>query len=198
MPLLDAPDSRKADLGADQTERDYRQWEYEMEDRSRGGMPVEGPVIVVVSRDEVEEMDTSGVLSALQELTKSPETARTFMERVDIAFHGFDDTPEELFEISEVRSFVHELDRQFPFWLFFLSKQHLGLQCLLLCFLPPFLTDEARSKVFPERINQLLSQRWLPAMNHMCELVGFSEMHIEQLTDRAVRYITTGRLPFDE
>jgi hypothetical protein len=155
------------------------------------------PFIIVVSRSEVEAMNTSATLGALKRLTESPATTRQFVERVDIAFHGYDHTHEELFEIPEVRSFVHQLDEQFPFWLYFMSKQHLGLQCLLLCFLPPFLTEEARSKIFPERIDQLLTNRWFPAMNHICSFVGFSEDRIERLTERAVAYITTGRFPHD-
>lgn len=119
------------------------------------------------------------------------------MERVDIAFHGYDHTHEELFEIPEVRDFVYKLDEQFPFWLYFLSKRHLGLQCLLWCFLPPFLTVEARSKIFPERINDLLTKRWLPAMNQIGEHLGLSESQIERLTERALSYITNGRFPLD-
>ena len=48
----------------------------------------------------------------------------------------------------EVSNFVCELDQQFPFWLFFLSKRHRGLQCLLFCFLPPFLTEAGRARSF--------------------------------------------------
>jgi hypothetical protein len=134
------------------------------------------PLVVVISKAEVEAIDTSEALGVLKKLTVSPDTARKFVERVDISFHGYDHTPQELFEIPEVRNFVYQLDEQFPFWLFFLSKRHLGLQCLLLCFLPPFLTEDARSRIFPERIRQLLTNRWFPAMNQMCEYVGFSEM----------------------
>jgi hypothetical protein len=119
------------------------------------------------------------------------------VERVEISFHGYDHHREELFEIPEVRNFVYQLDEQFPFWLYFLSKRHLGLQCLLFCFLPPFLTEDARSRIFPERINQLLTNRWFPAMNSICEYVGFSEMQIERLTKRALDYITTGRFPLN-
>jgi hypothetical protein len=155
------------------------------------------PLVVVVSRAEVEAMNTSPALALLKTLTESPERAKAFVERVDIAFHGYNHTRQELFEIPEVRNFVCQLDQQFPFWLYFLSKHHLGLQCLVFCFLPPFLTEEARSRLFPERIGQLLTQRWLPAMNHMCQFVGFSELQIERLTDRAVRYITTGRFSAD-
>jgi hypothetical protein len=110
------------------------------------------PFGVIVSRDEVETLDTGPSLSILRQLTASPATARRFFERVDIAFHGYDDVTLEMFEIPEVRDFAHRLDEQFPFWLFFPSKHYLGLQCLLLCFLPPFLTEEGRSEIFPERI----------------------------------------------
>ncbi len=151
------------------------------------------PLVVVVSRAEIEAMDTSAALAVLKKLTESPDTAKAFVERVDIAFHGYDQIRQELFEIPEVRNFVSELDQQFPFWLYFLSKRHLGLQCLLFCFLPPFLTEAGRAKVFPERISQLLANRWGPAMTQMCEYVGFSEMQVKRLAERAMAYITTGR-----
>ena len=155
------------------------------------------PLVVGVSRAEVNAMDTSSTITVLERLIESPITARKFVERVDIAFDGYNHTSQELFEITEVRNFVYQLDEQFPFWLFFLSKRHLGLQCILLCFLPPFLTDDARARIYPERLNKLLTSRWFPAMNHICEYVGFSEKQIEQLTDRAFAYITTGRFPPD-
>jgi len=155
------------------------------------------PLVIVVSRDEVESLDLSATLAVLKRLIESPETSKEFVERVDITFHGYDHTRFELFEMPKVRSFVHQLDQQFPFWLYFLSKRSLGLQCLLYCFLPPFLTEEARSRVFPELIDQLLSNRWFPGMNYVCECVGFSDKQIERLTDRAVRYITDGRFSAD-
>jgi len=153
------------------------------------------PFVVVVSREEVETGYTSSALTVLRRLIESPETARSFFERVEITFYGYDDDPRELFEIDEVRSFVRKLDDEFPFWLFFLSKRHLGLQCLMLCMLPPFLTDEGRLETFPERISQFLTKRWFPAMNQVCEYAGFSEPQIEELTDRVVNYITKGRIP---
>jgi len=156
------------------------------------------PLGVVVSREEVETLNTEPSLDVLRRLTASPAIAKRFFERVDIAFHGYDDTTQELFEIPPVREFVRKLDEQFPFWLFFLSKHYLGLQCLLFCFLPPFLTDEGRSEIFPERIGQLLTRRWIPAMNLVCEYVMFSEKQTMELTDRVMAYVTNGRFPLDE
>ncbi len=156
------------------------------------------PLGIIVSAEEVGTLDTRPALSILRQLTASPATARRFFERVDIAFHGFDEVPEELFEMPKVRDFVHKLDERFPFWLFFLSKHYLGLQCLLLCFLPPYLTEEARAEEFPGRIERLLSSRWFPAMNQICEYVGFSKQKIDELSDRVMSYITKGRFSSHE
>lgn len=155
------------------------------------------PLIIVVSQAEVESLDTSIAMSVLNQLCTSLQVARSHLERVDIAFHGYDHQADELFEIPAVRQYVQELDNQFPYWLYFLSKRHLGLQCLLYCFLPPFLKEEARNRIFPERINQLLTQRWYPAMAQMCQLTGLSDEQVEQLVDRALQYITEGRFPLD-
>ena len=155
------------------------------------------PLVFIVSRDEVEAGDTSVILGNLRQLVESPETARRFVERVDIAFHGYDDVRLDLPEIREVRDFVHQLDDDFPCWLFFLSKRHLGLQCLLYCFLPPFLTDEGRAKHHPPEIERLLLRRWFPAMNQVCAYVGYSEERVERLSERAIAYIATGPFPLD-
>jgi hypothetical protein len=147
---------------------------------------------IVITRNEVVTKDTSSALNALRVLISSPKAARQYFESVDIAFHGYNETREELFEISEVREFVYALDEQFPYWLFFLDKTALGLQCLAYCFLPPFLTAEAKRKHYPERLNELLTKRRLPAMNQVCEWVGFTEEQIEMLTNRSVDYLLSG------
>ena len=152
-------------------------------------------VNLVVSRRDVESEDPSATLRSLQRLTGSPLVARRFVERVDIAFEGYDHVAQELFEIQAVRKFVQQLDAHFPFWLFFLSKYHLGLQCILWCHLPPFLTDQAQAIIFPEQIGQLLTNHWFPAMNYMCEFTGLSDAQIDELTERALSYITQGRFP---
>lgn len=144
---------------------------------------------VVITREDVASGNTSSTLEVLSSLMSSPQRAIHWRERIDVAFDGYDDTTLELFEIPEVRNFVLKLDEKFPFWLFFLSKSHFGLQCIMLCFLPPFLTLEGKAKIFPSRIQRLLEDRWIPAMNHVCEFVGMSDSEIELMTDRVVEYI---------
>ena len=159
----------------------------------REPIPLDGqPVVVIISRDEVEARDTSSVIQILESCLSSPENARLYFERIDIAFHGYDQDTRELFEIPEVRGYVSLLDDKFPYWLFFLTKTGLGLQCGTLCLMPPYLSKEGRETVLPERLNKLLNNRWFPAMIHICEAVGYSEQRIEKLTDEVVNYFQAG------
>jgi len=150
------------------------------------------PLTIVVSKEEVQSGNIVPALSSLKKLIETPEVAKSYVENVDIAFDGYNDYSEELFEIVEVRDYVYKLDDEFPYWLYFLSKKHLGLQALFLCFLPPFLTEEGKQKHFPEKINNLLSNRWIPALTHLCEFVGSDENDRDAIAERAMQYIVNG------
>lgn len=150
------------------------------------------PITIVVSKEEVMSSDISSICDVLNELIKSPEIAQNYQEKINFTFDGFNEHPQELFEIMEVRRFVHEVDNLFPFWLYFLSKNHLGLQNLLFCFLPPFLTDEAKQEIFPKKIEELLCNRWFPALNQIGTFLGLSSDENEEITQRTFSYIGSG------
>jgi hypothetical protein len=84
---------------------------------------------------------------------------REYRERVDIAFRGYDADSRELCEIPDVRRFVANLDESFPYWLYFLSREHPGLQALAFRFLPPCLTEQAQRTIWPQRLTELVERR---------------------------------------
>jgi hypothetical protein len=98
-------------------------------------------------------------------------------------------------ETGNIETALSTLRRTFPYWLYFLSKYTDALACITLCFLPPFLTQEARAEEHPRRLNDLLSNRWFPAMNHLAVFSGLSETELESLTERVLRYYQTGKFP---
>lgn len=151
-------------------------------------------ICVVVSRDEIMRQDTAPALSTLKKLLASPEVARTYKERVDLAIDGYNDDVRELDEIPEVRQFIQSLDSKFPFWLFFLSKYSLGLQCVVFCHLLPGLTDSAKAIRHPRQLEELLTKRWFPALNQIAEYAGISEAELERMSDRLFLYLKIGRL----
>jgi len=143
---------------------------------------------IVISRVEILEGDIKPTLGVLQQLISDPTIAKHFRERVDISFDGFDNTPEELWEIIEVRDFVNDLDEAFPYWLYFLSKKGFGLYFILKCFLLPHIKPEAQNQINGPRLQEYLLNRGFKAMNYICELTGITEDENAQMTSRFVAY----------
>jgi len=145
---------------------------------------------IAASRLDIEARDIRNTLGMLNQMIADPATALAMKENLGFVFSGYDDDPREVWEIEEVRNFVCDLDDAFPYWLFFLSKFDTGLQAIYLC-LMPLVKLEARAAVVPDRLYDLLTNRWLPAMNHMCEFTGCVTEN-EALTERSVSYLMEG------
>lgn len=151
-----------------------------------------GPLLIVISRDEVLRQDISGPLTTLKHLVANRENIRANMLNVDVSFSGYENTREELFEIPEVRNYVYALDAQFPFWLYFLSRHFMGLQCLAYCHLLPYLTPEARAKSHPQKLAELVENRWGPALFQMCSVAGHTETEADAVLESAMEYFASG------
>ena len=151
-----------------------------------------GPLLIVVSRDEVLRKDISGPFMTLKHLISSRENIRANILNVDISFSGYDNTREELFEIPEVRSYVHALDVEFPYWLYFLSRHFMGLQCLAYCYLDAYLIEEVRREDHPKQLANLIERRWGPALNQICSAAGHTEAEADSLLESALSYFMSG------
>ncbi len=143
----------------------------------------------VISREEILNHDSESLLNWLQSFYENPKTAKRFMENVSLSFDGYNQNIQELFEIPEVRDFVHEIDKSFPYWLFFLTKDTSTLKCITLCFLLPYLKDNYNNGINKQKLEDLLLKRWIPAMNHIGMFAGLNEKQLEKLTDRSLKYI---------
>ena len=95
----------------------------------------------------------------------------------------------ELWEIPEVRNYIVELDSQFPYWLYFLSKDGMGLYVILKCFLLPFLNPDGEKEINGKRLQNYLEQRGFLAMNHLCEITNITEKENAEMTDRLMNYL---------
>ena len=151
-----------------------------------------GPILIVIGRDEVARQDTSGPLKVLNALLVNRETIRANQTNVDISFNGYGHTREELFEISAVRDYVQALDAKFPYWLYFLSRDFTGLQCVAYCHLLPFLTPEAQARRHPQQLGELIENRWGPALFDLCAKLGHTEAEANALLESAMAYFISG------
>ena len=95
-------------------------------------LPID-PLIIVVSRTDVEHLRTAATLATLQgwvELSSNPCELRG---QLQLSFHGYDTDRRELWAIPEVRAFVQALDEQFPYWFYLADLRSEFLKVLAFC-----------------------------------------------------------------
>src|SRR5256885_7106711 len=85
------------------------------------------PIVVTVSRKDVESSHAQATLDSLFPLLRNAEEARSSLGRVVLTFEGFGKNAgtiwfDEVWQVAEGRSFVATLDQEFPFW-FFLDRK---------------------------------------------------------------------------
>lgn len=157
-----------------------------------------GPIVWIIEKREVDRNETSRTVSFLKQLLSSVDSIRHNEENIDLSFSGYDNVRWELYEIPEVRSFIHELDRAFPYWFYFLTKSGGGLPIVALSFLPPFLTPEGKKSEFPPRLMSFVEGRWGPALNKIVAHVGLPDSRADILLTRSIQRIMNGRINLEE
>jgi hypothetical protein len=77
-------------------------------------------LVLMASRAEVEAGDVAHALASLRKLLE-PESAKRLKGRLIFGIRGYDEDPRELYEIPDVRAWVNALEREFPYWFYFLD-----------------------------------------------------------------------------
>ena len=92
-------------------------------------------LVLTRSREEVEAGDIAHAAAMLDKLL-NPSTATRAKGKLILAITGYDDDPRDLWEIPEVRAWMQALNRQFPFWFYFMDlgpRSTLGMIAFCLC-----------------------------------------------------------------
>jgi hypothetical protein len=79
-----------------------------------------GVLIVSVSREEIEAGDTRHVSETLRKLL-NPEVANRTKGRLFLIINGYDDDPRDLWEFSDVCAWMKAVDKDFPYWFYFMD-----------------------------------------------------------------------------
>lgn len=145
-------------------------------------------VVLDFDREDIESGNTSSVMDILSQLLERDAAIR-FCERVDVCCTGYDSDSRELWEIPEVREFVKRLDRQFPYWCYFLSRNGEGLLWLTYCLYPLALTPDEKQRLWLPAIRKYIEDRGIPQMTAICRYVGCSDKEAIRLTNSAVNYL---------
>lgn len=157
-----------------------------MSQRLRPGIPE--PVFLMFSRKKVETCDVDEPLQFLRGLTANPHAALEYCGRISLVVDGYNDDPREIFEVPEVRAFVKELDRQWPYWFFFLSQADDSVKMLESCLCDTIEVIPGVASIDLDQMEIALA-RHFDAMNRLCEALNVPEEKNEEISDGIISLI---------
>lgn len=157
-------------------------------------------IIVTFSKEQVRQRKLNHFLKTFgpSALPEGPALARmmgSFVFLVD----GWNDDPNELYAIPEVRKFYQHFYSAWPYWFFFCDLHTETLQMLTFCLLPNLTgfkrvgEPKAAVEYAPMDLINFITKNFGP-LNMMMERAGMSEMDIYNRTGELFRYFN---LPYD-
>lgn len=129
-----------------------------------------GQVALMASKEEVEAGNIAGALASLQKLLK-PANAWKFRGRLIFGIRGYDDDPRDLWEIEEVRSWMQKLDREFPYWLYFMDTGPSSTLSFIAFSLCRYEKVSGGKVIPPEELQRFLLSHFI-AMNDLSRRLG--------------------------
>ncbi len=133
--------------------------------------------------------------------TALPEGAElaAMMGTFQFLVEGWDDDPQELYAIPEIRKFYQHFHKVWPYWFFFCDLDTETLTMMTLCLMPNnqgfkrLGEPMAAVEYDPMELIGFIQKNFAP-LNSMMERAGMSEMNIYNRTRDIFLYF---RLPFD-
>jgi hypothetical protein len=157
-------------------------------------------IVVVFSEPQVRHCKTAHFLKTFgpAALPHGPDLA-AMMGKFQFLVEGWDDDPQELYSIPEVRKFYQHFHRVWPFWFYFCDLRAETLTMMTLCLMPNLSgykrLGEPRAAVEydPKDLLGFIMKNWVP-LNLMMERAGMSEMDIYNRSRDVFHHF---KLPYD-
>ncbi len=158
-------------------------------------------VVVIFSKEQVRQRKIAHFLKRFgpsAELPEGPELA-AMMNKFQFMVDGWNDDPQELYAIPEIRKFYQHFHNVWPYWFFFCDLRTETLQMMTLCLLPNLSgykrAGEPLAKVEYDPMDLIhFIQKNFGPLNAMMERAGMSEMDIYNRTRDVFLYYG---LPYD-
>lgn len=158
-------------------------------------------IVVVFSKQQVRQRKLAHFLKTFGPaglLPEGPELA-AMMNKFQFVVDGWNDDPQEVYAIPEIRKFYQHLHSVWPYWFFFCDLHTETLQMMTLCLLPNLSgykrvgEPKAAVEYDPHDLIRFIEKNFGP-LNAMMERAGMSEMDIFNRTKEVFLYY---KLPFN-
>jgi hypothetical protein len=149
---------------------------------------VSEPVVLLISRREVEAADIASVLSRLKPFLASREEAWRYRGQMTLVVDGYNHDPRELVDIPEVRTLLRRLEASWPHWAFFFNQVDDSIKLLLSCVAGSRFLGRGAVEMDAERVAAALA-RAFGGMNILFDRFDFPEDELEKMSNGLVEVL---------
>lgn len=149
---------------------------------------VSEPVVLLISRREVEAGDLASVLSRLKVFLATREDAWLYRGQMTLVVDGYNNDPRELVDIPEVRNLLRGLESSWPQLAYFFNQVDDSIKLLLSCVAGSRFLGRGAVEMDAELVAAALG-RTFGGMNMVFERFGFPEDELEKMSNGLVEVL---------
>lgn len=149
---------------------------------------VSEPVVLMISRREVEAGDLASVMSRLKVFLATREDAWLYRGQMTLVVDGYNNDPRELVDIPEVRTLLRGLESSWPQWAYFFNQVDDSIKLLLSCVAGSQFLGRGAVEMDAEMVAAALG-RAFGGMNMVFERFGFPEDELEKMSNGLVEVL---------
>lgn len=142
---------------------------------------VTDPVILLISRRQVEEQDLDSALDSLKVFTASREDAWLYRGQMSLVVDGYNEDSRELTDIPEVRSLLKRLVSEWSYWGFFMNQVDDSIKILGSCYCGVEFFGRGAVMIDPSLLPDFLNKAFA-GMNELFDKHGFPESELEAMS----------------
>ncbi|MDO8771991.1 MAG: hypothetical protein Q7K57_25455 [Burkholderiaceae bacterium] len=146
------------------------------------------PALLMISRRQVEKHDMASVLKELRVLTATREDCWLYRNQMCLVVDGYDADHRELIDIPEVRIFLRDFAKEWPYWTFFFNLVDQSISLLISSSCGSEYPGGGQVAIDVDRLGQFMMDGF-DGLNELFEKFGFPDTELMQMTDNVVEYI---------
>jgi hypothetical protein len=146
------------------------------------------PVVLMISRREVESTDLASVLSRLKVFLATRDDAWRYRGQMTLVVDGYNNDPRELVDIPEVRALLRGLEAEWPYWAYFFNQVDDSIKLLLSCVAGSRFLGQGAVEMDADLVAAALA-RGFGRMNMIFDRFGFPEDELEKMSNGLVEVL---------
>lgn len=146
------------------------------------------PVVLMISRREVEAGDIASVVSRVKPFLANREDAWRYRGQMTLVVDGYNNDPRELVDIPEVRALLRGLEAAWPYWAYFFNQVDDSIKLLLCCIAGSRFPGRGAVEMDADLVAAAL-KRAIGGMNMIFNRFGFAEGELVKMSDGLVEVL---------